>query len=988
MGLCIVGTNRNSGMRRGRLAIVFVGAALALAAWLGVRALDSQRFRSELSQAREDYEARRFATARRRLAGLAESRPGHGEVALLLGQCERALGQPDAALAAWGRVPEGVEGAAEAALASGRLAMGLGRFRVGEDRLRRASRGTGTVADEARHLLEVLYWTTGLRDQHRAILQARAEHASDPSEALRVLWNVERDPYPVESITEALAHAGRSCPDDDLVWLGSADLATRTGRFEEASAWLDRCERARPDDPAVWKARLNWAKAVGRPEEVRRAADHLSASSVPRATMLATRAWLAARDNDHEAERTALEAVLTLEPANDGVLERLADLATQAGEPEKVSRLRRQKAAINAARQHYRKMINLPDLAPHALDFARTAEVLGRWFEARTWWALAARRDASVAEEARAANDRLAAREAAARLTDDGPLAKLLGPSRPSGGSTPSKSLRDLVIPQFVDEAFTRGLVFEFDHGPSVEHQLPETMSGGAALLDFDGDGWLDVYVLQGGPFPSRGCSPPFGDRLFRNRGDGRFQDVTASSNLADLPGGYGHGVAVGDYDNDGRPDLFITRWRSYALYHNLGEGRFDDVTAGAGLGGDRDWPTSAAWADFDNDGDLDLFVCHYLKWDAEAPTLCAYPERSKPGYMYCDPLMFPALPDHVFRNDGGRFTDVTSEAGIRDVTGRGLGVVAADLDGDGLVDIYVANDLSANQFHRNLGGFRFAEQAMESGLAGSAQGEFLAGMGIARGDLDGDGRLDLAVTNFLNEATTLYHDHGDGFFSDRSTATGLALATRPFLGFGLAALDANNDGHLDLAQANGHVADFSPTRAYEMRAQILLGDAVGRFHDVSETAGAPWQVRRLGRGLAIGDVDNDGRMDVLLVSQGAPLALFHNQSSMEDAHFLTLELEGVGSNRDGVGARVTVTAEGRAWVAERFGGGSYLSASDPRLHFGLGRARRVDRVDVRWPSGRSETYEGLRADTAYQLREGGQAPTPLAGFAPAPAAP
>jgi hypothetical protein len=260
--------------------------------------------------------------------------------------------------------------------------------------------------------------------------------------------------------------------------------------------------------------------------------------------------------------------------------------------------------------------------------------------------------------------------------------------------------------------------------------------------------------------------------------------------------------------------------------------------------------------------------------------------------------------------------------------------------------------------------------------------------MGIACGDLDGDGRPDLAVTNFFNEATTLYHNHGGGLFSDWSAATGLTAATRQFLGFGLAALDANNDGQLDLVQANGHVSDFSPSFPYEMRAQLLLGDSSGHFRDLSERAGPPWQFLRLGRGLAAGDIDNDGRMDFLLVGQGAPLALFHNQPGPAAGHFLTLALEGVASNRDGVGAKVTVTAGGRSQVAVRFGGGSYLSAGDPRLHFGLGAARRADRVEVRWPSGRKDTYEGLAAGTGYRLREGDPEPRPLAGFAAASAAP
>ena len=374
-------------------------------------------------------------------------------------------------------------------------------------------------------------------------------------------------------------------------------------------------------------------------------------------------------------------------------------------------------------------------------------------------------------------------------------------------GAAPSK----LSVPTFVDDALRRGLVFTFDNGRSAKRQLPETASGGVGVLDFDGDGWLDIYAVQGGPFPPAPGPPPFGDRLFRNRGDGRFEDATVSSGLAALPGGYGHGVAVGDFDNDGRPDLFVTRWRSYALYHNLGQGRFEDVTTRAGLGGDRDWPTSAAWADLDNDGDLDLYVCHYLKWDAVNPTLCVDPSNPGTGTSTAIRAAFPALPDRVYRNDGGRFVDVTEQAGIVDRDGRGLGVVAADLDGDGKTDLFVANDTTANYFFHNRGGCRFSEQGLESGLATNAGGGYLAGMGVACGDFDGDGQVDLAVTNFFNESTTLYHNHGGGNFSDRSTAAGLAASTRQVLGFGLVALDANNDGRLDLVQANGHVNDLRP---------------------------------------------------------------------------------------------------------------------------------------------------------------------------------
>jgi hypothetical protein len=397
----------------------------------------------------------------------------------------------------------------------------------------------------------------------------------------------------------------------------------------------------------------------------------------------------------------------------------------------------------------------------------------------------------------------------------------------------------------------------------------------------------------------------------------------------------------VGDYDNDGHPDLFVTRWRSYALYRNRGDGTFADATVGAGLGGERGWPTSAALADLDDDGDLDLYVCHYLRWDPERSRPCPDPDR--PGrFLYCVPRGFEAEPDRVFRNDGGRFADVTDRAGIVDADGRGLGVVVADLDEDGRVDIFVANDMTANLLFRNRGGFRFEEIGAAAGVCSGAQGGYQAGMGVACGDLDGDGRPELAVTNFHGESTTLYGNFGGGQFADHTSAAGLAVPTRFVLGFGAAFLDADNDGRLDLVQANGHVNDFRPAIPYAMPAQLFLGRDGGRLAEVSGRAGACWSVERVGRGLAVGDLDNDGRPDVLILAQGGPLAYFHNLGTGGDGrpgpagHFVTLRLEGTRSNRDGVGARVRVSASGRTRTAQRLGGGSFLSACDGRLHFGL----------------------------------------------------
>jgi hypothetical protein len=512
---------------------------------------------------------------------------------------------------------------------------------------------------------------------------------------------------------------------------------------------------------------------------------------------------------------------------------------------------------------------------------------------------------------------------------------------------------------------------------------LPETMSGGVGLIDFDSDGWFDVYFVQGGSLepPASGASggeQPQSDRLFRNRGDGTFADVTDASGITALVGraGYGLGVAIGDYDNDGHSDLFVTRLRTYALYRNRGDGTFEDVTERAGLAGVRDNPTSAAFADLDNDGDLDLYVCHYMVWDPEHPRLCS---NDKGENIYCNPSNVPPAPDHLFRNDGGRFVDVTASSGCAETGGRGLGVVAADFDQDGLLDLFIANDTTANYLFRNLRGFRFEEVGQSSGVAANSSGGYQAGMGVACGDWDGDGLNDLAVTNFYGESTTLFHNLGHGLFDDHTAAAGLAARSRYVLGFGTAFLDADNDGHLDLMTANGNVNDLRPLFPYAMTAQLYQGGAAGRLTDVTSLAGPPFQSLHVGRGLAVGDLDNDGRIDAVLVAQNEPPVYFHNRTEHSSGHFVTFHLRGTASNRDGVGASVAVTAGGRTQVAQRFGGGSYLSAGDPRLHFGLGATDRIDRVEIRWPSGRVDLLGNVPIDKLYRLTEGARSPVVLA---------
>ncbi len=954
-----------------RRRLIVLGLILGAVTWAAIRAVEGWRYDAELRQADREIASGQPAKALPRLRELVRRWPGQGQPDYLLGVAEERTGRVDEALAAWGKVPSGSSLGLRAALRRARLAMDHARLTVAEESLDLLAHQSGAPSDEVEGLRLSLFWLSGRSEEAARLLREQSRRSGFRAEVLRKLWLFESEAFPVEGVREILDKAGREAPEDDRVWLGRADLATRSGRLDEANDWLKRCEARRPADPSVWRARLTWALAADRFDEVARASAHLTDEQIPGPQILQLRARIGAHRGDPGFERDALSELLKQQPGDAQALERLAELASSIGKQEEVAELRRRKAELDRVKERYRKILSGGDPTPQASELGRTAEALGRWFEAEGWWSLRAR--AAVDDpEPREALGRLAARSSSIAPPSGKILADLLptqGPARP-----PDRA--PVEVPSFTDDAEPSGLSFTHESGKTPLRQLPETMGGGVGLLDYDGDGWLDVYVVQGGTFPPPAGSP-IGDRLFRNRGDGTFEDATDKAGLSRLPGGYGHGVASGDFDNDGHPDLFITRWRAYALYRNRGDGTFEDATDQVGLGGARDWPTSAAFADLDEDGDLDLYVCHYLDWDPGRSHPCRTSGSAENSY--CDPREFAALPDHLYRNDGGRFVDVTAEAGIVDRDGRGLGVIAADLDGDRKVDLFVANDTTANYLFRNLGGLRFREEGMEAGVATNAAGGYLAGMGIALGDLDGDGLEDLAVTNFFGESTTYYHNWGRGQFSDHTAGVGLALPSRFLLGFGAAFLDANDDGWLDLATANGHVSDFRPAAPYAMPAQLLIGGPGGRLSDVSSRAGAPWSVPRIGRGLAVGDLDNDGSPDLVIVSEDSPLAYFHNKK-IPGSHSLSLRLEGTISNRDGVGAVVKVTAGGRTRTAQRFGGGSYLSAGDQRLHFGVGPLKRVDRVEVSWPSGRSDPYSGLEADSAYRLREADPTPKTLPG--------
>jgi enediyne biosynthesis protein E4 len=537
-------------------------------------------------------------------------------------------------------------------------------------------------------------------------------------------------------------------------------------------------------------------------------------------------------------------------------------------------------------------------------------------------------------------------------------------------GPTPGK-------PWFEDVTDRAGIDFVHCDSATPKHYIPEVMGSGIGWIDFDGDGWPDLFCVQAGPLPgSKAVKVPPTHKLYRNNRDGTFTDVTRRVGL-DVAG-YGMGVAVGDYDNDGFDDLFVTYLDHVALYHNEPDGsggrHFVDVTAKAGLKNPH-WGTSCGWGDVDGDGFLDLYVCNYVEIDLENYQTC---ESKDLHQVYvCPPTVFPTAAHKLFRNNGnGTFTDVSESSGIAAARpGGGLGVALVDLDGDGKIDVYVANDVRPAFVFHNLGGGKFKDLGVPTGAAIMPNGRFMSGMGVAVGDIDGSGRPSILVANFQDEPTMVFLNKGNMLFREWSHPSGLGPATMKTLGFGIELFDADLDGRLDVALANGHVVRNAPAiykAPYEQSAQLFVGDGTGRFAEVSDQAGPYFREKRVGRGLAVADFDNDGRPDLAVSHNGGPVKLLRNGT--ETAHrWARFDVvgDGVKSNRNAIGARVEVEAGGRKSTHFVAGGGSYLSASDRRVLVGLGDAERVDRVTVTWPSGRKQEFRDLAANSGWRLTEG-----------------
>lgn len=538
-------------------------------------------------------------------------------------------------------------------------------------------------------------------------------------------------------------------------------------------------------------------------------------------------------------------------------------------------------------------------------------------------------------------------------------------------GDVPGK---DGVQPSYFTEINSE-VGLDFVHNPGVDSSyfMPESIGSGAAFLDYDNDGRLDIYLVNGQWHnPADAHKPRLRNRLFRQESDGRFTDVTEATGAGDT--GYGMGVAVGDIDNDGWVDLYVSNYGPDALYRNNGDGTFSDVSQTAGIGNPH-WGCSAVFFDYNLDGFLDIYVTNYVDYD---PSHVCMDQAGRPDY--CGPAGFSGVPDVLYRNNGdGTFSDVSWESGTAAGRSKGLGVVAADFNGDLYPDLYVANDGEPNHLWINQRDGTFADRALSLGAAVNNLGQAEAGMGIALGDVENDGDLDLFITHLRTESNTLYRRAGDIGFVDDSAVSGLAGPSLPYTGFGAGFFDYDNDGDLDLAVVNGRVTrgplltnrqTSSYWDPYAEPNMFFENDGTGKFSDISPRAALFTQMVENSRGLAFGDVDNDGDVDLLVANEGGPARLYRNDTP-DRGHWLTVRVVDPELRRDAVGAVVTVVTEQHEIARLVAPGYSYLSSNDPRVHFGLGEAAHVEEIRVRWPDGTLETFPGGPADRFLRLEKG-----------------
>lgn len=903
--------------------------------------------------------------------------PADGKAWNTLGHLLVKTGRSLEAAEALERVPEGGREWTQAQRQLAELAVQRGDLTAAEGILRNAA----WLDPKAVEPLERLAWLLALE---RRLAESR--------DVLRRLFELSRDPRPladsillarlegeVRDLGPEVERFVTTRPDDP--WLrrlwGLALLAR--GRPAEALPQLEFAAQSFDDDPVGRFALAECKMALGT-----LAPDFDILGTRPARNPDAARWWvfrsrLALAWGEEEEAVASLGHAVELDPRNSEAHHRLAQALLQRGDREAARpHLDRAEAlgiADDRLRTELRRVMRGDGDVAAFRSLAQLCLEAGMTVEARDWSALASQRGSTDSVVGRGS--------AHAEPEDRGPTIALSRP-RLRSQRTEISSAREPVASaagtriRFEEVAKSAGLIYHYDCGQTPNLFVGDTMGGGVGLIDYDGDGWLDIYFVNGCSLPVDPAHPPQPNRLFRNLGGMRFVETTGHAGIAGR--GYGMGCAVGDFDQDGRDDLFVTGLSGTILYRNRGDGTFEDLTTRAGVHSAR-WSTAAGFADLDMDSDLDLYVVTYLDADPRDGLEC----RDRSGRLiHCQPERFAAQRDHLFQNNGdGTFTDVSREAGIDQSEGRGLGLAIADFDGDDRLDIFVANDGTANHLFRNLGGLRFEDVAITAGAAYDAMGQPTASMGVVADDLNADGNIDLLHTNFINQGSTLRWNGGQGFFVDGSLAANLAVPSRSRTGWGVAAADFENDGDLDLFVANGHVDD-QPWLNTPMAQlpQLFVADDTGRYQEAGAEA-SPYLTRRVtGRGLAAGDLDHDGRMDLVIVHRDGPAAILHNQSN--GGHWLGVQLRSKQYATRPIGARVTCQAGGRSMVRWITSGTSYLASSDPRIFFGLASSAMVEELKVRWPSGREQSWSNLAADRIIELGEGSDVVATL-GSSPSP---
>ncbi len=527
---------------------------------------------------------------------------------------------------------------------------------------------------------------------------------------------------------------------------------------------------------------------------------------------------------------------------------------------------------------------------------------------------------------------------------------------------------------QFLDVTRTAGIDFNHIAAFTPEKYYVAIVGSGCAFLDYDRDGWLDIFLVNGGKLPGFKHDGEITHGFYRNLGNGRFQNVTRQTGIGKSPH-FGMGVTVGDYDNNGFDDLYLTYFGgSNQLYRNNGDGTFTDVSQESGVAGDGRWSTSAAFFDYDNDGYLDLYVAHYLDLDLENNRICRVPYSGGAIRIFCSPKIYAGVPDVLFHNNGdGTFIDVSSRSGIASLAGKSLGVVAADLNRDGWMDLYVANDTTRNFLFKNNGDGTFEEMALLSGVALDENGKPQAGMGIGCADYDGDGLDDLAVSNLVGEYLAIYRNLGDLFFEDATSKSNVKLPSSKYVGFGVGFLDFDNDTDLDIFVANGHIDDVihihNPPQTFPQPKLLFENTGTG-FAEISVNHGEALLKKQVSRGTAFGDYDNDGDVDILVANCGGRPMLLRNEGGNRRP-WLNVGLKGTKSNGNGIGSVLTLKTDKRVQKIQVMGGGSYLSSSSPRVHIGLGEEERVSSLTIGWPSGMVDQLGPLDPNQFIQVQEG-----------------